>query len=97
MNQKAPPFKLYRRSANSLVEQAVGGMKSAIASEFYQIGEKVLSLNDFSRCFRVSLKVPRMAYARLVTVVTWLAVQRLTLVKLSVLLPHNPSVNLVRN
>ena len=67
MNLKAPPFKLYRRSAHSLVEQAVGGMKSAIASEFYQIGEKVLSLNDFSRCFRVSLKVPRMAYARLVS------------------------------
>ena len=41
-------------------------MKSAITSAFYQIGEKVLSLNEFSRQYGVSLKVPRMAYSRLV-------------------------------
>ena len=63
----ALPFKLDLYSGCGLVEQAVAGMKAAIVSEFYQIGDRVLSLSEFARCYGTSLKVPRMAYARLVS------------------------------
>ena len=69
------PFSLCRESRSGLVEQSVAGMKSAIASDFYKIGEKVPSLNDFARRYGVSLKVPRMAYARLVAE-GWLKARR---------------------
>lgn len=61
------PFELDRGSGFGLVEQAVAGMKSAIVSEFYQIGDRVLSLSEFARRYGTSLKVPRMAYAQLVS------------------------------
>ena len=60
-------FTLDRKAKIGLVEQTVQGMKSAIASGFYQIGEKVMSLGEFVRRYRVSLKVPRTAYGRLVS------------------------------
>ena len=63
----ALPFEFDLDAGGGLVEQAVAGMKSAIVSEFYQIGDRVLSLSEFARCYGTSLKVPRMAYARLVS------------------------------
>lgn len=48
------------------MEQTVAGIKSAIASDFYRIGDRVPSVGEFTRRFNVSEKVPRTAYARLV-------------------------------
>lgn len=64
---KTFPFRIARASRVSLVDQAVVGMKSAIASGFYGIGDRVLSLSEFSRRFGVSEKVSRTAYGRLVS------------------------------
>lgn len=60
------PFVLDRRAREGLIEQTISGMRIAIASGHYRIGERVPSLNEFVRLAKVSVKVPRVAYSRLV-------------------------------
>ena len=60
------PFVLDRHAREGLIEQTVSGMRMAIASGHYRIGERVPSLNEFVRLAKVSVKVPRVAYTRLV-------------------------------
>ena len=60
------PFAVNRELPDRLTEQVVDGLRMAIASGYYPLGERVPSLHEFARLAKVSLKVPRTAYARLV-------------------------------
>ena len=59
------PFEISRDVGRGLVDQMVDGIRSAIVGGYWRIGESLPSLKEMALRANVSMKVSRMAYARL--------------------------------